>query len=457
MNGAPSAEKKLTAGKVLDEATGILERWEKGRTLQDVLPPGAHPLLQNGLFTLFRRRAELDWLLAQLAARPVRPRLQRILRWTLCELLCLRNVPPAIMADVTVSHVKQRYGAAEAGFVNALLRRFLREGPDCWKDRLIREAPSHVRLGLSPELYAAWESRFPADELVKLAALLQAPAPLIVRRRPPGGGAGVLPDGAERTSAQPSDSWLDADMSGAGPVRPVPTPPWAANARLYTVLDAAAFFASPAFQAGDYYVQDPSTLLAPALLDPRPGEELADLCAAPGGKALLLAEALGNDGTLTCCDRSAGRLAPLRANLRAYANVRLLVADSATPPFPPACFTAVLLDVPCSNSGVIRRRPDVRWRFSRRQLAELVQIQAGILHGAAPLLRPGGRLVYSTCSIEPEEDGRQIAAFLRQHPAFSMTAERLLLPAAEHDGAYAALLVRRAGDSAAALLHKRRD
>ena len=443
MNRVPSTEKQLTAGKVLDEAARMLERWEKGGTLQDVLPPGAHPLLQNGLFTLFRRRAELDWILAQLAARPVRPRLQRILRWTLCELLCLRNLPAAIMADVTVSHVRQRYGAAEAGFVNALLRRLLRDGLDGWQDRVSREAPPEVRLGLSPELYAAWKTRFPTDELAKLAALLQTPAPLIVRRRPPCGSDGVRPGSVGQMSAQPPDVRLDADTPGPEVVCPVPAPAWAPNAHLYAVLDAAAFFSSTAFQTGEYYVQDPSTLLAAALLDPRPNEALADLCAAPGGKALLLAEALENSGTLTCGDRSAARLAPVRANLCAYANVRLLVADSAMPPFRPGCFDAVLLDVPCSNSGVIRRRPDVRWHFSRRQLAELVQLQAGILYGAAPLLRPGGRLVYSTCSIEPEENGRQVEAFLCQQPAFTLVTEKLLFPTPEHDGAYAALLRRR--------------
>lgn len=415
----PSLEKKPSAGDILAQAIRLLQLWDDGRTIQELLPAGAHPLLQNGLFTLFRHRAELDWILEQLAERPVRPRLRRILRWVLCETLYLQNLPPEVLADVAVSHVRRHGGAIEAGFVNALLRRFLRETAEAWRQRVAGEAPPAVRLGLSPELYTAWAVRFTPERLTELAALLQIPAPLSARRR------GVAP-------VTPPDCppFLD----------PLPSPEWAPDACLYQVSDAAVFFASEAFQRGDFYIQDPSTLLAPALLAVRPGEHVADLCAAPGGKAILLAEALAGQGMLTCADRSPGRLRTLRENLGACPGVRFLVADSATPPLPAAAFDAVLLDVPCSNTGVIRRRPDVRWRFSRKHRAELVGLQAQILRGAAPLLRPGGRLVYSTCSIEPEENGEQVRAFLRDHPAFTLVTEKLLLPAPGNDGAYAALL-----------------
>ena len=212
---------------------------------------------------------------------------------------------------------------------------------------------------------------------------------------------------------------------------------------MYECADPAAFFASPEFRAGTFYVQDPSTLLAPRLLDVRPGERVADLCAAPGGKSLLLAEALAGTGRLLCADRSPARLQRLRENvLAAWPGTAVLAMDAAAPALRPGGFDAVLLDVPCSNSGVVRRRPDVRWRFTRENLRDLVRLQAALLDGAAPLLRPGGRLAYSTCSLEPEEDGEQVRHFLERHPEFRLDAERLLLPAARHDGAYAAVLRR---------------
>ena len=164
-----------------------------------------------------------------------------------------------------------------------------------------------------------------------------------------------------------------------------------------------------------------------------------------GQRAAENTDAQRQAGTLLCADRSEARLQRVRENLTGFASITYAVADAATPPFPPASFDAVLLDVPCSNTGVIRRRPDVRWRFTRASLRELLELQAAILHGAAALVRPGGRLVYSTCSIEPEENAGQVRRFLAQHAEFAIAAERQLPPTETHDGAYAALLVRKIG------------
>jgi 16S rRNA (cytosine967-C5)-methyltransferase len=212
---------------------------------------------------------------------------------------------------------------------------------------------------------------------------------------------------------------------------------------LFSCTDPNAFFRSRAFTEGRFYVQDPATLVAPALLHVHSGEVVADLCAAPGGKALVLGDSLAGTGCLVCMDRSERRLQRLVANADPGAARTVLVGDAARAPLQSHAFDAVLLDVPCSNTGVLRRRPDAKWRFSAGQLAQLVGLQAGILEDAARLVRPGGRLVYSTCSLEPEENGDQVRAFAARHPEFTLTEERALLPDSGHDGAYCALLGRR--------------
>ena len=182
-----------------------------------------------------------------------------------------------------------------------------------------------------------------------------------------------------------------------------------------------------------FYIQDPGPVGAgPAVPF---GEQVADLCCAPGGKALLLAEALRGQGRLHCFDRAEAKLSRVRENLAGFANVSIAVGDATKPQLPSASLDALMLDVPCSNSGVIRRRPDVRWAFSEASLRELTALQAQILRAGAALLKPGGRLVYSTCSIENEENQAQVRAF-----RFASTSQREQRFAI-YDGAYA---VRRA-------------
>ncbi len=440
-------------------AAEILRVWEEGADWTERVPAcPEQDILRNGLFTLFRRRGQLDWLLERLAPRPPRPRLRRILWWTLTEMLWGRVLPPEVAADAAVSHVRRRCGAAEAGFVNAVFRRALAAGGTPLVESLRSSpAPLHVRSGLGPELTAAWSARMPEAELLRLGEVLQEPAPLTVRIRKVCGlwpvvcGENRIEEAGVANSASPV---IPSSSSAHRPTdhRPQALFPltgldWVSDGAMFECADPAAFFASPEFRAGHFYVQDPSTLLAPWLLAVRPGESVADLCAAPGGKSLLLAEALAGTGRLVCADRSPARLQRLRENvLGAWPGTVVLAMDAAAPALRPGGFDAVLLDVPCSNSGVVRRRPDVRWRFTREKVRDLVCLQRAILEGAAPLLRPGGRLAYSTCSIEPEEDGDQVRRFLERHPEFRLESERLLLPETRHDGAYAAVL-RRAGVS----------
>lgn len=170
----------------------------------------------------------------------------------------------------------------------------------------------------------------------------------------------------------------------------------------------------PGFDDGAWWVQDAAAALPVRLLAPKPGERVADLCAAPGGKTAQLA-AMG--AQVTAVDRSGPRLRRLRANLERLAlAAEIVTADAAQWQAEP--FDAVLLDAPCSATGTIRRHPDVAWTKSPEDRDKLVALQARLLEAAARLTKPGGRLVYCTCSLEPQEGEAQIEAFLNAHPDF---------------------------------------
>lgn len=198
---------------------------------------------------------------------------------------------------------------------------------------------------------------------------------------------------------------------------------------------------------GAIYITDPATRHCVDLLDPRPGERVLDACAAPGGKAFLIAAAQGSGEWLTATDSNDKRLPRLRENLqRLHITPAEVACHDWTAPAPErwhGAFDAILLDVPCSNTGVLRRRVDVRWRLQPEQIEALVATQRSILEHALPCLKPGGRLVYSTCSIEPEENEGQIARFLADHPDFREAGRREVLPHRDGtDGAFAVLLRR---------------
>jgi len=411
--------RESTADRVLAQTAAALERIEGGMGFQEAASAGPEArVLRNSLLTILRRQAVLDWVVHRFAERRIRPRLMRVLRWGVCQMLYLRGLAPAVAADACVRFVRRRYAASEAGFVNALLRRLSAETPERLLAAVEAEAPPHVRLALSEELWRKWRQRFSEEELADLARVLLEPAAVTVRLRA-GAAAPALPC-----------------------LAPAAAIPWAPETRMWRCLDPAAFFESPEYKRGDFYIQDPATLLAPRLLNVKPGETVADLCAAPGGKALLAAEGLAGLGNLVCLDRSRRRMRLVRENLAGVRRCGLVVGDAASPPLRPGRFDAVLLDVPCTNTGVVRRRPDVRWHFCLKTLRELVEIQRRVLASAAFLLKPRGRLVYSTCSLEPEENGEQVRRFLADSAGFELAEETALLPSPEHDGAYAALLVR---------------
>jgi 16S rRNA (cytosine967-C5)-methyltransferase len=200
----------------------------------------------------------------------------------------------------------------------------------------------------------------------------------------------------------------------------------------------------PGFDEGRFAVQDLAAMRAAHWLEPRPGETLLDLCAAPGTKTTHLAALMRNTGRITATDARSDRLERVEENCRRLGvrNVEtvLIAADGAdTPPGP---FDAALVDVPCSNSGVLGRRPEARWRVGADDIAELVPLQRRLLATACERVRPGGRVLYSTCSIEPAENREVVDAVLAGRTNWELIRDTTHTPGRPADGGYLALLRR---------------
>ena len=198
----------------------------------------------------------------------------------------------------------------------------------------------------------------------------------------------------------------------------------------------------PGFAEGLFAVQDESAMEAVDLLAPQPGETILDLCAAPGTKTTHIAERMQDTGTILATDIRADRLARIDENCRrlGISIVRTGLISPIGNDIPAGPFDAILVDAPCSNSGVLGKRPEARWRINSSELEELTRQQRHLLNAACQRLKPGGRIVYSTCSIEPEENEQVIQSVLQANPHLVCVRERQLIPGQPADGGFHALL-----------------
>ena len=374
--------------------------------------PAATGLEREIVHGSLRHLRRLEWTLDQLCRRRPERWTRALLLTALHQVLHTRQ-EPGVVVNASVEIAKHRRRVP--GLVNAVLRRAAAE-----RDELLaaldQQRPA-VRWSLPDALAARWQARsadLPTDGVGRY--FLQPPV----------------------TTARLVDPALPARWREAGVT-------FEEDGGFARLRGAGAVTGLPGFAEGGFYVQDPSTALAPALLAARPGERVLDACAAPGGKTMILAEAMAGDGELVAADASESRLRRLRENLARMRQtwVRVERADLLRePPTDWGVFDAILLDAPCSNTGVLGRRPEARWRFSEQALARLAATQAGLLRATWKLLRPGGRLVWSTCSIEPEENEELVAAFAREQADATIAASRARTPGDGGDGAFASLLRR---------------
>ncbi|MCS7090251.1 MAG: 16S rRNA (cytosine(967)-C(5))-methyltransferase RsmB [Verrucomicrobiota bacterium] len=407
----------------------LLEREFANRALS----PADRRLCQELVYGVTRWRATLDWLIGRRTAAPPQPaRLMDILRLGLYQILWLDRIPDHAAVHETVELAKRLGLSAQAGFVNAILRAYLRE-LHVTRDLLKELQITAPHLGWShPEwLVRRWLDRWGPDRTRQLLHWNNTPARNYAR--------------INRLKVQPAEvlqRWRNQENVECD----VFARDWYEEDLVYELRRHPPLAKMDTFVAGWFYVQDPSTLLAPWSLQVQPGQRVLDACAAPGGKTTYLAQLLGNEGRILALDTDPERLQVLRDNCERLGAscVEVQPADASLPDWARDGFDRVLVDAPCSNTGVMRRRVDLRWRLQGEDLHRLPPRQLQLLRQAASRVRPGGLLVYSTCSLEPEENEQVVRAFMQTVPGFVLEHERILLPFVDGvDGAYVARLRRR--------------
>ena len=427
MGASPPADNGTRAVAVRIVRKWLATEQFPDRLIADVQPGRA--FVVELVYGVVRRRRTLEWILAECSDRKPEAAALPALLCGAYQLCFMGGVADHAAVHETVAAVKTGDRRGLTGYVNAVLRRIARER-DSLATRLHEQSPG-IRWSHPDVLVQRWTERYGARATEALCAWNNTPAEVVGRARP---AAGTTRDFLRAAR----DAGIDA--------RPHPFAPddFVVLPRGCRVPDL------PGYARGAFTVQDPSTAMAVDLMDLQPGHDILDACAAPGGKAVLVSDRLGGRCRLVCADLHADRLDVLKRNLVRLRidGVTVIRADLAARRLPrdlaDASFDRILLDAPCTNTGVLRRRPDARWRFSEKRLARLALTQHALLDGTAALLRPGGRLVYSTCSLAPEENEDLVAAWLQGHPAFTLADSRSLFPPdTGTDGIYTAALVRR--------------
>jgi 16S rRNA (cytosine967-C5)-methyltransferase len=340
----------------------------------------------------------------------------------LYQIFWLDRIPDHAAVHETVELAKEFGLGPKAGFLNAVLRGYLRER-DQTAEELEKLKESSPALGYShPDwLVERWTARWGG---VKTAQLLQwnnTPPTTFARLNTLKGDGETL-----------AKNWTEE-----GVIFHPRKFPWTPENIVFELESHPPLSMLPSFQQGRFYIQDPSTLLSVAEMDPQSGEFILDACAAPGGKTTYIAQLVRNRGRILALDPQPKRLETLGENCARLGVTCVQTASTAPDGLSP--FDRILIDAPCSNAGVLRRRVELRWRLRPEDLERLRQTQMSLLQSATGRLKPGGALVYSTCSLETEENEALVAGFLRGNPGLELVSQRQLLPFADGvDGAYVA-------------------
>lgn len=393
-----------------------------------------------------RQQGALDVLLSEVVKRPqarVEKELWETLRLGAYQLAYLDSVPSHAAVHETVELATMLERPKAKGFLNGALRNLDRllddqpvTEPSAHSFPVKNDAYRHVQRPMfhdpkaSPMGYLAqacslprwlvkrWYRRFDFEECLRMARWFASSPTLWLRCNPRKIDREELLKKLPEASAgeHPQAIRLAASM----PIREI-----------------------PGFEEGWFTVQDESAMWVASMLAPQPGQRILDLCAAPGGKTIHMAELMDNQGEIVACDIDERRLAHVTDTaqrlgidiIRSY-----WLASSGKPNIPEASFDGVLVDVPCSNTGVLGRRPEARWRVSLNEIQELTELQKKILNLAIDYVKPGGSIVYSTCSIEPEENQKVVQAILRERPELTLIEEVEQRPGQPSDGGYRAKL-----------------
>ena len=399
-------------------------------------------LCQELVYGVVRRLATLDWLIARkTSGREQKPALQNLLRLGLYQIFWLDRIPPHAAVHETVELAKRSGYGSQSGFINAVLRGFLREA-DATRALLAELKTTQPALGYSqPEwLVERWRRRLGDEQTFRLLEWNNTSPKTYARVNSlKFGKDGPLTLATlEMAVAKLLPRWREENVEYDFFTRD-----WTGENLVFELKSHPPLASLGSFRDGWFYIQDPSTLLAAAKLDARPGDRVLDLCAAPGGKTTFIAQQMQDQGSVLATDISEDRLKLIRENCQrlgiACAQVELVSTLKSTPAN--LKYDRILVDAPCSNTGVLRRRVDLRWRISPDEITRLGKTQLELLVFAATELKPGGVLVYSTCSLEPEENAQVIEEFLAAHPNLKLESTREISPVADEvDGAFVARL-----------------
>ncbi len=350
-----------------------------------------------------------------------------VLQVGLYQMLFMDNVEEYAVINETVDAAKGRPGGpGNAKMINAVLRRAQRQKEEILEQ--LAEQPAHIRLSHPKYLMDRWIKTYGEADAVKLAEWNNEPPSTILRIQQsavdPIGFMDMLRDDAIEPEIHPySDKEIFIVLPRGVPVRKV-----------------------PGYEEGWFTVQDPATSVAVDLLAPRPTEDVLDACAAPGGKTAILASRMdGGLGKLVAMDKHDDRIDVLKENQKRLKLdwIEIVKGDARYPEktFGDRRFDCILLDVPCLNTGVLRRRADARWRVDEDRMGSITALQTKILDACSKLLKDKGRLVYSTCSLETEENEGLIARWVGNNPDFRLgKMEKAFPPESGTDGAFAALI-----------------
>ncbi|HHY33520.1 MAG TPA: 16S rRNA (cytosine(967)-C(5))-methyltransferase RsmB [Firmicutes bacterium] len=392
-----------------DRALGLVKLSERDRALATEL-----------VYGVTKMRKALDHMIAAFAARPPE-RMDAVVRNALrlgaYQILYLQRIPAPVAVSESVKAARALGHAGAASFVNAVLRALVRDPERAALPDAATSPVDHLAVKYShPEwMVSRWLARFGFDTTSRLCAANNENPPVTIR-------VNTLKTSRTRLIADLSESGLE--------VCPSPYVPEAIEVR-----DGAGLFAHRAFSNGEFFMQDSSSMLVSHVLAPAPGERVLDIAAAPGGKTTHAAELMGDRGEILAVDVHEHRVRLLRQNAERLGIrcITTLVCDatrlaSSDARIAQRLFDRALVDPPCTGTGVLRRRPDLRWRRKPEDIADLVSKQENLLAAAAALVKPGGVVVYSTCSIEPEENREVVRRFLETHADFSVDSAKDYLP-----------------------------
>ena len=406
-------------------ALAIIDRVDRRKAYADVLlnarleeaalAPADAALLTHMVYGALRWRGRIDWVLAGLLRNPLEdldPLVRNLLRLGGYELLFLDRVPAYATVNELVEIARRRAGPGKARLVNAVLRQIAGREPDAWSPPGAgADADPAALVSHPPWLIDMWREQFGREDSRRLMEANNREAPLVLR--------------ANRLRI-PRDALVERLCARGIDARPGTWSPLAVRLR-----GAASPAELAEFREGLCQVQGEASQMVGFLIDPRPGMRVLDVCAAPGGKATHMAELMDGRGEVVACDVSERGIARLAGNARRLGLdcVRAQVRDATeAPPGESGAFDRVLVDAPCSGLGTLRAHPEIRWRRTARDLDRLAALQAGMLDRAASRVRPGGVLVYATCTLSRVENEQVVVAFLERHRDFAVDAAAVHLP-----------------------------